>query len=68
MTDDIDEGEKAEEWSRVVPQLHAIQNVLPAYAWYGTRSGSLTFVNKRQADALDLETEPAKWRLLRRFT
>ena len=35
MTDDIDEGEKAEEWSRVVLQLHAILNVLPAYTGTG---------------------------------
>jgi PAS domain S-box-containing protein len=33
-------------------QVQAILNVLPAYTWYGTPSGSLTFVNRRQADVL----------------
>jgi PAS domain S-box-containing protein len=49
---DIDEGKKTEEWPRFVTELQAILNVLPAYSWYGTPSGSLTFVNKRQADFL----------------
>src|SRR6266700_6230424 len=52
MTEDIEEGRKAEEWARFTAQLQAILNVLPAYTWYGTPSGSLTFVNKRQADFL----------------
>src|SRR5215813_15224575 len=33
-------------------QLRAILNVLPVYAWYGNPSGSLLFVNNRQADFL----------------
>jgi len=49
---DIDEGKKTEEWPRFVAQLQAILNVLPAYTWYGTPSGSLTFVSRRQADFL----------------
>nr|WP_246718095.1 PAS domain-containing protein [Rhizobium sp. BK060] len=49
---DIDEGKKTEEWPRFVTQLQSILNVLPAYTWYGTPSGSLTFVNKRQGDFL----------------
>jgi PAS domain S-box-containing protein len=57
VTDDIDEGKKAEEWPRFVAQLQAILNVLPAYIWYGTPSGSLTFVNKRQADFLGVSTD-----------
>jgi PAS domain S-box-containing protein len=52
MTVDIDEGKKAEEQSKFLAQLQAILNVLPAYTWYGPPSGSLTFVNKRQADVL----------------
>src|SRR3954453_8579916 len=54
MTVDVDEGKKAEEQSRFLAQLQAILNVLPAYTWYGTPSGSLTFVNKRTADYLGL--------------
>jgi PAS domain S-box-containing protein len=52
MTVDAGEGKKAEEQSEFLAQLRAILNVLPAYSWYGTPSGSLTFVNKRQADFL----------------
>jgi len=52
MTVDIDEGKKAEEQPGFLAQLQTILNVLPAYTWYGTPSGSLTFVNKRQADFL----------------
>src|SRR3954471_22568511 len=54
MTVDVDEGKKAEEQARFLAQLQAILNVLPAYTWYGTPSGSLTFVNKRTADYLGL--------------
>jgi hypothetical protein len=43
-------------WSTGQPgfmaQVQAILNVLPAYVWYAPPSGSLTFVNKRQADFL----------------
>jgi PAS domain S-box-containing protein len=43
-------------WSTGQPgfmtQVQAILNVLPAYIWYGTPSGSLAFVNRRQADFL----------------
>jgi len=51
---DIDEGKKAEERPRLVAQLQAILNVLPAYTWYAAPSGALTFVNKRTADYLGL--------------
>jgi PAS domain S-box-containing protein len=46
------EGKKAEAPPGFMAQVQAILNVLPAYTWYGTPSGSLTFVNKRQADFL----------------
>jgi PAS domain S-box-containing protein len=46
------EGKKAEVQPGFLAQVQAILNVLPAYTWYGTPSGSLTFVNKRQADFL----------------
>jgi PAS domain S-box-containing protein len=52
MTVDVDEGRRAEERSSFLAQLRAILNALPAYTWYGSPSGSLTFVNKRQADFL----------------
>jgi PAS domain S-box-containing protein len=52
MTVDIDEGKKAEEQPGFMAQLQAVLNVLPAYTWYGTPSGSLLFVSKRQADFL----------------
>src|SRR5208282_4339139 len=35
-------------------QLQAILNVIPAYTWYASPSGTLTFVNKRTADYLGL--------------
>jgi PAS domain S-box-containing protein len=35
-------------------QLQAILNVIPAYTWYASPSGGLTFVNKRTADYLGL--------------
>jgi len=35
-------------------QLQATLNMIPAYAWYAVPSGSLTFVNERSADYLDL--------------
>ena len=54
MTVDIDEGKKAEEQPGFAAQLQATLNVLPAYTWYATPSGGLTFVNKRTADFLGL--------------
>src|SRR6266481_6376518 len=54
MTVDVDEGKKAEEQSRFLAQLQANLNVLPAYTWYASPSGGLTFVNKRTADYLGL--------------
>jgi PAS domain S-box-containing protein len=54
MTVDVDEGKKTEEQSGFLAQLQAILNVLPAYTWYGTPSGSLTFVNRRTADYLGI--------------
>ena len=38
-------------------QLQATLNVIPAYTWYATPSGGLTFVNKRCADYLGLAKE-----------
>jgi PAS domain S-box-containing protein len=35
-------------------QLQATLNVIPAYTWYASSSGGLTFVNKRTADYLGL--------------
>jgi PAS domain S-box-containing protein len=35
-------------------QLQATLNVIPAYTWYSSSSGGLTFVNKRTADYLGL--------------
>ena len=57
MTVDIDEGKKAEEQPGFLAQLQAILNVLPAYSWYGKPSGSLLFVNNRQADFLGVPKE-----------
>jgi PAS domain S-box-containing protein len=48
------EGKKAEVQPGFMAQVQAVLNVLPAYVWYGTPSGSLTFVNKRQADFLGI--------------
>src|ERR1700688_1066211 len=43
-------------------QLQATLNVIPAYAWYTTPSGGLTFVNKRTADYLGLpEDHPLRF-------
>src|SRR6476646_1120202 len=53
-SDDVDEGKKAEEQSKILAQLQAILNVLPAYTWYAAPSGGLIFVNKRTADYLGL--------------
>ncbi|WP_376706251.1 PAS domain-containing protein (plasmid) [Mesorhizobium sp. ISC25] len=48
-------------WSTGQPgfmaQVQAILNVLPAYTWYGTPSGSLIFVNTRQADFLGVPND-----------
>ena len=46
-TADGSEGKKAEVQPGFMAQVQAILNVLPAYTWYATPSGSLTFVNKR---------------------
>src|SRR6266851_4945470 len=54
MTVDVDEGKKAEEQSRFLAQLQATLNVIPAYTWYASPSGGLTFVNRRTADYLGL--------------
>jgi PAS domain-containing protein len=35
-------------------QLQVTLNVIPAYTWYASSSGGLTFVNKRMADYLGL--------------
>ncbi|QPF83772.1 PAS domain-containing protein [Bradyrhizobium genosp. L] len=40
-------------------QLRATLNVIPAYTWYATSSGGLTFVNKRTADYLGLPQDHA---------
>ena len=54
MTVDVDAGKKAEEQPGFVAQLQATLNVIPAYTWYASPSGGLTFVNKRTADYLGL--------------
>jgi PAS domain S-box-containing protein len=51
---DGSEGKKVDVQPGFMAQVQAILNVLPAYSWYGTPSGSLTFVNKRQADFLGI--------------
>jgi PAS domain S-box-containing protein len=59
---DRSEGNKTEVPSGFMAQVRAILNVLPAYTWYGTASGSLTFVNKRQADFLGVpEDHPLRF-------
>jgi hypothetical protein len=35
-------------------QLQATLNIVPAYAWYASPHGALTFVNERTADYLGL--------------
>jgi PAS domain S-box-containing protein len=57
------EVKKAEEEpSFHVAQLQAILNVLPAYTWYATPSGALTFVNKRTGDYLGVpEDHPLRF-------
>jgi PAS domain S-box-containing protein len=54
VTVDINDGTKAEEWPRLVAQLQATLNVIPAYTWYTAPSGGLIFVNRRTADYLGL--------------
>jgi PAS domain S-box-containing protein len=54
MTVDFNEARTAEEQPAFLAQLRAILDVLPVYTWYGTPSGSLLFVNKRQADFLGI--------------
>ncbi|MET4198686.1 PAS domain-containing protein [Bradyrhizobium sp. LA6.12] len=54
MAVDVDEGKKAEHQTGYVAQLQATLNVIPAHTWYASRSGGLTFVNKRTADYLGL--------------
>ena len=49
---DGSDGKNAQVHPGFMAQVQAILNVLPAYIWYGAPSGSLTFVNKRQADFL----------------
>src|ERR1700754_2353063 len=51
---DISEGKKAELQPGFLAQLRAVLDVIPAYIWYAPPSGSLTFVNKRQAEFLGL--------------
>jgi formate hydrogenlyase transcriptional activator len=38
-------------------QLQSALNAIPAYTWYATPSGVLTFVNERKADYLGLPTD-----------
>jgi PAS domain S-box-containing protein len=40
-------------------QLQATLNIIPAYTWYATSSGGLTFVSKRIADYLGLPQDHA---------
>jgi PAS domain S-box-containing protein len=54
MTVDTDQGTKAKQQAGFLAQLHAFLNVIPAYTWYASPSGGLTFVNIRTADYLGL--------------
>jgi PAS domain-containing protein len=51
------EGKNAEAQPGFMAQMRAVLNVLPAYVWYGTPSGVLTFVNKRQAEFLGVPND-----------
>jgi PAS domain S-box-containing protein len=48
------EGKKTDVQPGFMAQVQAVLNVLPAYTWYATPSGALTFVNKRTANYLGL--------------
>jgi PAS domain S-box-containing protein len=48
------DGNKDRQSPAISAQLQATLNVIPAYTWYTTSSGGLTFVNKRTADYLGL--------------
>ena len=54
---DIAEGKKAEGQPGFLAQLRAVLDVIPAYIWYAPPSGSLTFVNERQAEFLGLPND-----------
>jgi PAS domain S-box-containing protein len=48
------EGKEAEVPAGFMAQVQAILNVIPAYTWYASPSGGLTFVNKQTAAYLGL--------------
>jgi PAS domain S-box-containing protein len=47
----------AQQFAHLPAQLQTILNMIPAFAWYASPSGALTFVNKRTADYLGLPND-----------
>src|SRR6266478_9563975 len=47
-------GHESESKQLLEAQLRATLDVIPAYTWYASPSGALTFVNERSADYLGL--------------
>jgi PAS domain S-box-containing protein len=47
----------AQQFAHLAAQLQTILNMIPAFAWYASPSGALTFVNKRTADYLGLPND-----------
>jgi PAS domain S-box-containing protein len=45
------------QFEHLAAQLQATLNMIPAFAWYASSSGVLTFVNKRTADYLGLPND-----------
>jgi PAS domain S-box-containing protein len=46
-----------QQFENLAAQLQATLNMIPAFAWYASASGALTFVNKRTADYLGLPND-----------
>jgi formate hydrogenlyase transcriptional activator len=46
-----------QQFAHLATQLQATLNMIPAFAWYASPSGALTFVNKRTADYLGLPND-----------
>lgn len=49
--------EATQQFAHLAAQLQATLNVIPAFTWYASPSGALTFVNKRTADYLGLPND-----------
>ena len=49
--------EATQPFAYLAAQLQATLNVIPAFTWYASPSGTLTFVNKRTADYLGLPND-----------